>query len=208
MHTPTRPALLLTTALALGLALPQPAAAHGHNLDIVITGHQGGHILTKVTWENDGDAVDQPVAALVNAVSTDGRRTAGPWKLVRGTRPTDWTTTEALPAGTWNITVDAGQPALGHAEQQLTVTTAPSYPGTPSAPDTDTSAHTPVPAQDTSPVTDATRSPRPPSTSPSTPQDHDQQTWGPGPTTAALAAASLLGTAAGIWIRHRRKERH
>ncbi|MFF7776091.1 hypothetical protein ACFZCG_16875 [Streptomyces tanashiensis] len=208
MHTPTRPALLLTTALALGLALPQPATAHGHNLEIVITGHQGGHILTKVTWENDGDAVDQPVAALVSAVSTDGRRTAGPWKLVRGTRPTDWTTTETLPAGTWNITVAAGQPALGHAEQQLTVTTAPSSPGTPPTPDTAPSAHTPPPAQDASPATDATRPPQPPSTSHSTPPDQDQQTWGPGPTTAALAAASLLGTGAGIWIRHRRKKRH
>ncbi|MGW6413574.1 hypothetical protein [Streptomyces sp. NPDC055055] len=203
MHTATRPALLLTAALALGLALPQPAAAHGHNLDIVITGHQGGHVLTKVTWENDGDPVDEPVAALVNAVSTDGRHTAGPWRLVRGTRPTDWTTTETLPAGTWTVTVSAGQPALGHAERRLTVAAIPSSPGTSANPGSTTAA--PSEARETPPAPDASGTP---TTSRTAAEEPDERSWGPGPTTLGLAAASLAGAAAGIWIRHRRGRRH
>ncbi|MGW8353363.1 hypothetical protein [Streptomyces wedmorensis] len=235
MHTATRPALLLTAVLALGpalgLAVPQTAAAHGDNLEVVITGHREGHVLTEVTWENDGDAVDEPVAALVSAVSADGSRTAGPWKLVRGTRPTDWTTTEALPAGTWKVTVAAGQPALGHAERQLTVaavtpaavgpstvgpttgasstvdpSTRASSTGDPSASGgtAATPAHTSTGAQETSPVPDA---PRSPSTSRSAAEDQDDQPWRPGPTAVGLVVASLVGAAAGIWIRRRRDGR-
>ncbi|WP_406066034.1 hypothetical protein OG462_41105 [Streptomyces sp. NBC_01077] len=203
MHTATRPALVLAAALVLGLALPQPAAAHGDNLEVVITGHRDGHVLTKVTWENDGDAVDEKVAALVSAVSADGRRTAGPWKLVRGARPTDWTTAEALPTGIWNVTVAAGQPALGHAERQLAVAAAPSSPGASSVPGgtAATPTRTPTGMQETSPAPEASRSP---STSRSAAEDEDEQTWGPWLTTVGLAVASLAGAAAGIWIRRRR----
>ncbi|MFB7407080.1 hypothetical protein ACFCZ2_07835 [Streptomyces sp. NPDC056202] len=203
MHTATRPALVLTTAFVLGLGLPQPAAAHGDNLDVVITGHRGGHVLTEVTWENDGDPVDEQVAALVSAVSADGLRTAGPWKLVRGTRPTDWTTAEALPTGVWKVTVAAGQPALGHAERQLTVAAAPSSPGTASVPGgtAATPARTPHSARVTSPAPKASPSP---SKTASAAESEDEQTWGPWLTTIGLAVASLAGAAAGIWIRRRR----
>ncbi|MFD8642758.1 hypothetical protein ACFV14_20955 [Streptomyces zaomyceticus] len=204
MHTAIRPALVLTAALVLGPALPQTAAAHGHNLEVVITGHRNGHVLTTVTWENDGDPVDEQVAALVSAVSTDGRRSAGPWKLVRGARPTDWTTAEALPTGIWKVTVAAGQPALGHAERQLTVAAVPSPPAS-SVPGGTAATPTPTPpgSRDTSPV---------PETSPSTnrsaarneDEDEDERTWGPWLTTVGLAVASLAGAAAGIWIRRRR----
>ncbi|MET7757522.1 hypothetical protein ABZT27_22885 [Streptomyces sp. NPDC005389] len=203
MHTATRPVLVLTTALVLGLALPQPAAAHGDNLEVVITGHRDGHVLTKVTWENDGDPIDERVAALVSAVSSDGSRTAGPWKLVRGARPTDWTTAETLPSGVWKVTVSAGQPALGHAERQLTVAAVPtsspasSVPGgTATAP-----AQTAPGARETSPAPDASRSP---SASRIAAEDEDAQSWGPWLTTIGLAVASLAGAAAGIWIRRRR----
>ncbi|MFE6818696.1 hypothetical protein [Streptomyces sp. NPDC057677] len=203
MHTATRPALVLTTALVLGLGLPQPAAAHGDNLDVVITGHRDGHVLTEVTWENDGDPVDEQVAALVSAVSADGLRTAGPWKLVRGTRPTDWTTAEALPTGVWKVTVAAGQPALGHAERELTVAAAPSSPGTASTPGGTAATPTRAPhsAQVTSPAPKASPSP---STAASAAESEDEQTWGPWLTTIGLAVASLAGAAAGIWIRRRR----
>ncbi|MBP2579792.1 hypothetical protein J3A78_000270 [Streptomyces sp. PvR006] len=203
MHTATRPALVLTTALVLGLGLPQSAAAHGDNLDVVITGHRDGHVLTEVTWENDGDPVDEKVAALVSAVSADGLRTAGPWKLVRGTRPTDWTTAEALPTGVWKVTVAAGQPALGHAERQLTVAAAPSSPGAAQVPGgtAATPTRTPHSARVTSPAPEASPSP---STSPSAAESEDEQAWGPWLTTIGLAVASLAGAAAGIWIRRRR----
>ncbi|MFE5941945.1 hypothetical protein [Streptomyces sp. NPDC056480] len=203
MHTATRPALLLTAALVLGLALPQPAAAHGDNLEVVITGHRDGHVLTEVTWENDGDAVDEQVAALVSAVSADGRRTVGPWRLVRGARPTDWTTAEALPTGIWKVTVAAGQPALGHAERQVTVAAVPSSPGASSVPGVAaaTPTHTPPGTQETPPAPETSRSP---STPRSTVDDEDEQIWGPWLTTVGLAVASLAGAAAGIWIRRRR----
>ncbi|MFG3343577.1 hypothetical protein ACGF1Z_00750 [Streptomyces sp. NPDC048018] len=197
MHIATRPALVLTTALALGLALPQPAAAHGDTLDVVISGHRDGHVLTQVTWENDGDAVDGQVAGLVSAVSADGRRTAGPWRLVRGARPADWTTLEALPAGVWQITVDAGQPALGHAERELTVAAAPAAPATASAPGG--TAATPAGAPQTSPTPAAARAP---AASPSAPADRS-----PGLTVVGFVAASLVGAAAGVWIRRRRGRR-
>ncbi|MFE6709692.1 hypothetical protein [Streptomyces sp. NPDC057695] len=213
MHTATRPALVLTAAVAVGLTLTPPAAAHGDNLEVVITGHRDGHVLTKVTWENDGDPVDERVAALVSAVSADGSRTVGPWKLVRGARPVDWTTAEALPAGSWKVTVDAGHPGLGHAERRLTVaaarsTQAPSTPAvsTPgrSTPDPSTPARaTPAPS------TPAPSSPVPATPSPSashtaTAEPQEQETWGPWLTTIGLAVASLAGAAAGIWIRRRR----
>ncbi|WP_055603973.1 hypothetical protein [Streptomyces aureus] len=204
MHTATRPALVLTAALVLGLGLPRPAAAHGDNLEVVITGHRYGHVLTKVTWENDGDAVDEQVAALVSAVSADGRRTAGPWKLVRGAGPTDWTTAEALPTGVWKVTVAAGQPALGHAERQLTVAAVPSSPVASSVPGGTAATPTPAPPGTTSPAPEA---PRSPSTSRSAAQDEDEQTWGPWLTTFGLAVASLAGAGAGIWIRRRRGRR-
>ncbi|MFJ2933115.1 hypothetical protein ACIO8G_10100 [Streptomyces sp. NPDC087219] len=209
MHATTRPALVLTAALALGLALPQPAAAHGDNLEVVITGHRNGHVLTEVTWENDGDAVDEQVAALVSAVSADGSRTAGPWKLVRGTRPTDWTTAEALPTGIWKVTVAAGQPALGHAERQLTVAAVSSPAGASSVPGgtAATPTHTPPVAQETSPAPKASQSDSPsssPSASRSGAEDEDEQTWGPWLTTVGLVVASLAGAGAGIWIRRRR----
>ncbi|WP_329274531.1 hypothetical protein [Streptomyces sp. NBC_00691] len=206
MHTATRPALIVTAALvlSLGIAAPQPAAAHGDTLDVVITGHRDGHVLTKVTWENDGDAVDEKVAALVSAVSADGRRTAGPWKLVRDSRPTDWTTAEALPAGSWTVTVAAGQPALGHAERQLTVAAAASSPGASSVPARTAAtptAQTPPGTQATQTAPEASPSP---STSHSAAEDVDDATWGHWLTTAGLAVASLAGAAAGIWIRRRR----
>ncbi|MFD9051891.1 hypothetical protein [Streptomyces zaomyceticus] len=202
MHTAIRPALVLTAALVLGPALAQPAAAHGHNLEVVITGHRDGHVLTTVTWENDGDAVDEQVAALVSAVSADGRRSAGPWKLVRGARPTDWTTAEALPTGIWKVTVAAGQPALGHAERQLTVAAVSPSPVS-SVPSRTGATPTPTPPgnREASPAPEAS-----PSMSRSAAQyeEEDEQTWGPWLTTVGLAVASLAGAAAGIWIRRRR----
>lgn len=198
MHTATRPALVLTAAITLGLGLTQPAAAHGDNLEVVITGHRDGHVLTEVTWENDGDPVDERVAALVSAVSADGSRTVGPWKLVRGARPIDWTTAEALPAGSWKVTVDAGHPGLGHAERQLTVADARATPAS-STPALST------PARSTpDPSTPVPSTPSPSASQTATAEPREQETWGPWLTTIGLAVASLAGAAAGIWIRRRR----
>ncbi|MFD0378181.1 hypothetical protein, partial [Streptomyces sp. NPDC127112] len=141
-----RAALPPLTALALtvlGAAVAGPALAHGDTLNVVITGQRAGHVTADVTWENDGDAVEEAVAATVNAVSADGTRTEGPWKLVRDPgRAAGWTTTETLPAGTWTVTVEAGFPSLGRARKEVGVPVAdpaptagaPTSPSAPAAP--------------------------------------------------------------------------
>ncbi|MFI8519975.1 hypothetical protein ACIGEZ_19380 [Streptomyces sp. NPDC085481] len=219
MHTTTRHGLVLTTALtgalALGLALPVPAAAHGDTLHVIVTGHRDGHVLTEVTWENDGDPVEEKVAAVVSAVSTDGSRTAGPWKLVRGSGPTGYTTAEALPAGTWKITVDAGFPGLGHGERQLTVTTAPSATAS-SVPGRTAAVPTPTPAPKTSTgagFPSAASGPKDArkdsdtGTGGDTVRDGDTDHEAAGLTAAVLAVAALAGAAAGMWIRRSRRRR-
>ncbi|MGW1768728.1 hypothetical protein ACWCQL_32390 [Streptomyces sp. NPDC002073] len=127
------------TALALTvlsgavlLAAPGTAGAHGDTLKVTVTGHRQGHVTTEVVWENDGDPVTERVAATVNAVSGDGARTAGPWRLVRvpGT-PSGWTTAETLPAGRWRVTVEAGFPGLGRGERVLDVTAPVPVPAGP-----------------------------------------------------------------------------
>ncbi|WP_406863807.1 hypothetical protein ABZO31_26580 [Streptomyces sp. HUAS MG47] len=125
----------VATALAgaaLSLALADGTAhAHGDTLKVEITGHDFGKVRANVVWENDDDPVEGRVAASVNARSADGR-TAGPWKLVREpSSASGWTTSEALPPGRWTIVVEAGYPALGRDEEEITVS-----PGTPASPTT------------------------------------------------------------------------
>lgn len=140
MTTRPRP-LPFPAALGLALLLPVQAVAlagaahaHGDTLKVVITGQQAGKVTADVTWENDGDPVEEAVAATVNAVSADGSRTAGPWRLVRGTGgAATWTTAETLPPGTWTVTVDAGFPSLGHAQQEVAVPVVDPAPPTASS---------------------------------------------------------------------------
>ncbi|WP_149183721.1 hypothetical protein [Streptomyces sp. TRM49041] len=130
-----RPALRAALAAVLAgpvlwLAAPGGAHAHGGGLQVDITGQSFGHVAATVTWADDGDPVDERVAATVNAVSGDGGTALGPWRLVRapGT-PAGYTTAEALPPGRWKVTVEVGHPALGRAEGDITVS-----PGTPASP--------------------------------------------------------------------------
>ncbi|EFL13408.1 predicted protein [Streptomyces sp. C] len=142
-HLPNLPALALAAltlpllCLVLAMGAAGPAHAHGDTLKVVVTGQRDGRVTADVTWENDGDAVEEAVAATVNAVSADGSRTEGPWRLVRDAgRAAGWVTAEALPPGTWKVTVDAGFPSLGHAQKEVAVPAvdpAPSAPS-PSAP--------------------------------------------------------------------------
>ncbi|MEV5445014.1 hypothetical protein AB0N23_21120, partial [Streptomyces sp. NPDC052644] len=127
---------------ALWLAAPIAAHAHGGGLAVDITGQSSGRVEATVTWAGDGDPVEERVAATVNAVSADGRA-LGPWPLVRapGT-PAGYTTTEALPPGRWQVTVEIGHPGLGRAQERLEVS-----PGTP--------ASSPPPRPDGAPATGA-----------------------------------------------------
>ncbi|MFD5146249.1 hypothetical protein ACFWNV_23660, partial [Streptomyces sp. NPDC058401] len=187
------------TAVGLILLSPAVAHAHGNTVKVVVTGQREGHVTADVTWENDGDAVEETVAATVNAVSADGARTLGPWQLVRdpAAAPAGWTTAESLPPGAWKISVDVGFPALGHGELEVGVpvvdpapTTGGPRPAEPSSAPTGTQAQTPTP---TPTAAKASETPAEPATG--------AAVWW---TTAAVAATALAGAGVGIILRRRR----
>ncbi|MFF4369086.1 hypothetical protein [Streptomyces sp. NPDC001594] len=194
----TAPALtaLALTAVAV-VVTAGPAQAHGDTLNVVITGQAAGHVTADVTWENDGDAVEEAVAATVNAVSADGTRTEGPWKLVRDPgRAAGWTTAETLPAGTWTVTVEAGFPSLGRARKEVGVPVTDPAPSTASPAPSSPAPAVPAPAP-------SAASAPPPSTASADPAPGGTNTgwW----TTAGVAAIALLGAAAGILLRRARR---
>ncbi|MFD5326902.1 hypothetical protein [Streptomyces sp. NPDC127092] len=189
----------LLTLHVHALALPTIAQAHGDTLDVVVTGQRDGHITTDITWENDGDAVDETVAATVNATSPDGTRSLGPWTLVRDPgRRTGWRTTETLTPGTWKVTVDVGFPALGHAEGEVSVPVVdPSPPGSPTPP----TASAPVPTTAAAPVPSATApAPSSPAARPADDQEDRTAAW----SVAVLAGFALVGAAVGVLLRRTR----
>ncbi|AZM87641.1 MULTISPECIES: hypothetical protein [Streptomyces] len=204
-HLPNLPALALAAltlpllCLVLAMGAAGPAHAHGDTLKVVITGQRDGRVTADVTWENDGDAVEEAVAATVNAVSADGGRTQGPWRLVRDTgRAAGWVTAEALPPGTWQVTVDAGFPSLGHAQKEVAVPAvdpAPSAPA-PSAPPSPATAAPSGPASPASPP-----SPSSPEPAPSGASGGSGGWW----TTAGVAGIALVGAVAGVFLRRSRR---
>ncbi|MEU9037835.1 hypothetical protein AB0D45_23430 [Streptomyces sp. NPDC048352] len=190
---------LLCLAQAVGLAVP--ARAHGDTLKVVVTGQRDGRVTADVTWENDGDAVEEAVAATVNAVTADGARTAGPWRLVRDPgKPAGWITAEALPPGAWTVTVDAGFPSLGHARQEISVPVVDPAPSAPSAPAT---ASAPAPAAPPAAAPSAPSAPSTPAAAPAPSGD----SGGPGGwwTTAGVAGIALAGALAGVFLRRSRR---
>ncbi|MFD6888201.1 hypothetical protein [Streptomyces sp. NPDC059957] len=191
------------TAVGLMLLSPAVAHAHGDTVKVVVTGQREGHVTADVTWENDGDAVEEAVAATVNAVSADGARTLGPWRLVRdpAATPAGWTTAESLPPGAWKVSVDVGFPALGHGELEVgvpvvdpapTTGTPGPRPADPSPAPTGTRAQTPTPTPTPTPAT-VSGTPAEPGTGPAV--------WW---TTAGVATTALAGAAVGIFLRRRR----
>ncbi|MFE9467587.1 hypothetical protein ACFYNW_28720 [Streptomyces virginiae] len=207
---------LSATLAALGLMFLLPAAAHAHGdtLKVVVTGQRAGHVTADITWENDGDAVDETVAATVNAVSVDGSRTMGPWRLVRDTAaaPAGWTTAEALPPGSWKVSVEVGFPALGKGELEVGVpvvdpapttgagTTGSATGGTPAV-----SAPNPASASGSDSAASgsaAASSPAPaPSGTQAVPASEGDAVWW---TTAGVAATALAGAGVGLLLRRRR----
>ncbi|MGO4459772.1 hypothetical protein AB4039_21105 [Streptomyces sp. M-16] len=180
---------VLFLLLAQAVALATPAQAHGDTVKVVINGQREGHLTTDITWENDEDAIEEAVAATVNATSADGSRAMGPWKLVRdaGTR-TGWSTAEVLPAGTWKVHVHVGFPSLGHAEREVSVPVVdPAPPSTSAAPTA------PAPA---SPSAAA-------SASPALAGGGSTFSW----TTAGVAVAALAGAAGGMLLVRRARAR-
>ncbi|MEU4728409.1 hypothetical protein [Streptomyces sp. NPDC023588] len=199
-------------AFGLMFLMPATAHAHGDTVKVVVTGQRQGHVTADVTWENDGDAVDEAVAATVNAVSVDGSRTLGPWRLVRdpAAAPAGWTTAETLPPGSWKVSVDVGFPALGHGELEVgvpVVDPAPSTgtpaPGTPATGSPAASSPAPLPSSP------ATASAAAPSASTAQAPDADGDAEGDAVwwTTAGVAVTALAGAAVGLLLRRRRMRR-
>ncbi|WP_405787261.1 hypothetical protein OG753_04330 [Streptomyces sp. NBC_00029] len=195
-------------ALGLMFLLPATAHAHGDTLKVVVTGQRNGHVTADVTWENDGDAVEEAVAATVNAVSADGSRTLGPWRLVRdpGAAPAGWTTAEALPPGNWKVGVDVGFPALGHGELEVGVPVVDPAPGTPAPVGSSPAAVAPsAAAPDPSGASPASA----PAASSAQAPDAAAGTEGYALwwTTAGVAVTAVAGAAVGLLLRHRRRVR-
>lgn len=189
---------LLLMSFAHVLALPATAQAHGDTVKAVVTGQRDGHVTAEITWANDGDAVDEAVAAAVNATSPDGSRAMGPWPLVRdpGTR-TGWSTVEVLTPGTWKVTVDVGFPSLGHGEAEISVPVVdPSPPG----PRTTPTTPAPLPTTATAPVPSA---PSSPSASPAADPGDRTVGW----SVAGLAGFGIVGAAVGVLVRRTRARR-
>ncbi|MFB7787962.1 hypothetical protein ACFC1D_35270 [Streptomyces vinaceus] len=195
--------LFLFLAQALAVAVPIEAQAHGDTVKVVVTGQREGHVTTEITWENDGDAIDEAVAATVNSTSPDGSRTMGPWRLVRdaGSR-TGWSTAEVLPPGTWKVSVDVGFPSLGHGEKEIAVPVVDPVPSaaTPSAaaPTASASPSSPAPSGASAPpVSSGSPAPAPAGEGGGT----DRTVWW---TTAGVAVIALAGAGGGVLLRRAR----
>jgi hypothetical protein len=185
----------VATALAgaaLSLTTATAALAHGDTLQVEITGHDFGRVRTTVTWENDNDPVDERVAATVNAVSADGNRSLGPWRLVRDpASTTGYTTAEALPPGRWRVTVEAGHPGLGRDEEEITVS-----PGTPASP---TAGEGPAQPEPATPAESAGRDGKGRTTAAAAPETAAPSGTG-GSGTLLVAGGVLLACAAGAGV--------
>ncbi|MFF3653546.1 hypothetical protein ACFYXV_33530 [Streptomyces sp. NPDC002181] len=196
--------LFLFLAQALAVALPIEAQAHGDTVKVVISGQREGHVTTEITWENDGDAIDEAVAATVNSVSPDGSRTMGPWRLVRdpGSR-TGWSTAEVLPPGTWKVSVDVGFPSLGHGEKEIAVPVVDPAPSaaTPSAAAPSGSASPAPSGASAPPAPSGSAAPAPAGESD---EGTDRTVWW---TTAGVAVIALAGAAGGVLLRRARARR-
>lgn len=201
------PALL--AAVGLLFLTPTAAHAHGDTVKVTVTGQRDGHVTADVTWENDGDPVEEAVAATVNAVSPDGSRSLGPWRLIRdvAAAPAGWTTAEILPPGNWKVTIDVGFPDLGHGELELSVPVVDPAPATGApAPTTPVSPVSPVSASPSASASAPVSAPAGTPSAPATPPDGtaDHTVWW---TTAGVAAAALAGAAGGLLLRRRRVRR-
>ncbi|MYT22559.1 hypothetical protein GTW69_20095 [Streptomyces sp. SID7760] len=199
--------LFLFLVQAVAVALPIEAHAHGDTVKVVISGQREGHVTTEITWENDGDAIEEAVAATVNSVSPDGSRTMGPWRLVRdaGSR-TGWSTAEVLPPGTWKVSVDVGFPSLGHGEKEIAVPVVDPAPSaaTPSAAAPSASAPPAPSGASAGPVSSASAPPAPAAGPAGESEGSGRTVWW---TTVGVAVIALAGAAAGVLLRRSRARR-
>lgn len=117
-------AVATTAALAGVLLLPPPAEGHA-GLALTVRDDGRGSVAVDVAWE-DGHPVTEPIAATLIATSASG--TVGPVPLRRLPGQPTVVYEGELPAGAWEVVVDAALPGIGHCAATVTVGASPGPP--------------------------------------------------------------------------------
>ncbi|MGY0232130.1 hypothetical protein [Longispora urticae] len=110
-------------AVALGLASAllgaEPGWAHGKQMRLVITADAQGRLEIAGTWVEDDHPVLEGIAAVVTASSTDGRLAGPDYLSAVPSRPGVLVAATALPAGVWDVSVEAGAPVAAYAQARV-----------------------------------------------------------------------------------------
>ena len=107
------------------LVLPPPAEGHA-GMVLTLRDDGRGSLSVDVAWD-DGHPVTEPIAATLTATSAAGN--IGPVALRRLAGLPTVVYEGALPAGSWQVTVDAALPGIGHCAARVTVGASPGPPG-------------------------------------------------------------------------------
>jgi hypothetical protein len=106
-------------AMLAGFVAPSAAQAH-QAVDVTISSDGAGQVWITAVW-SDGHAVTERLNAIMLAISRDGDR-VGPVPLQQvAERPNEARYGQALGAGTWSVTVDVAEPAVGHCDADVQV---------------------------------------------------------------------------------------
>ena len=118
-------AVAAAAALTGILVLPPPAEGHA-GMVLTLRDDGRGSLSVDVAWD-DGHPVTEPIAATLTATSAAG--TIGPVALRRLAGLPTVVYEGVLPAGTWEVVVDAALPGIGHCAATVTVGLSPAPPG-------------------------------------------------------------------------------
>jgi hypothetical protein len=118
-------AVATAAALAGILVLPPPAEGHA-GMVLTLRDDGRGSLSVDVAWD-DGHPVTEPIAATLTATSAAGN--IGPVALSRLAGLPTVVYEGTLPAGAWEVTVDAALPGIGHCAATVTVGASPGPPG-------------------------------------------------------------------------------
>ncbi|GIG59987.1 hypothetical protein Lfu02_43590 [Longispora fulva] len=110
-------------AVALGLASvllgATPGWAHGKQMRLQITADAQGRLEVAGTWVDDNHPVTDGIAAVVTASATDGRMSGPDYLTAVAGRPGVLVAASALPAGVWDVAVEAGAPVAAYAQARV-----------------------------------------------------------------------------------------
>ena len=117
-------AVAVAAALTAILVLPPPAEGHA-GMVLTLRDDGRGSVSVDVAWD-DGHPVTEPIAATLTATSAAGN--IGPVGLRRLPGLPTVVYEGALPAGAWQVVVDAALPGIGHCAATVTVGATPGPP--------------------------------------------------------------------------------